>query len=76
MSVSSSTSSGVGVTAGDDWAEVTIGAEGVEVKSGGLVVSTQAVNITVTAPTKINALLGPMSLYLRAQPIGSPPELN
>ena len=49
---------------GNDWAEVTIGAEGVEVRAGGLVVPTQAVNINVTVPARINAPWELMSHYL------------
>ena len=65
MSVGNSTASGVGVAVGNDWAEVTIGAEGVEVKLGGPVVPTQAVSIIVTTPAITNAPRELMSHYLK-----------
>lgn len=74
MKVGNSTSSGVGVTVGNDWAEVTMRAEEVGVRAGGLVVPTQAINIIVTVPAKINAPWELMSNYLLAQLIRSDPN--
>ncbi|MCH8060950.1 MAG: hypothetical protein IH861_00430 [Chloroflexi bacterium] len=76
VSVGNSTASGVCVAVGNDWTEVTIGAEGVEFKAGGLVVPTQAVSIIVTAPARINAPRGIMSHCLYFQLIGSRYGLN